>query len=226
MKKYIPILFLLLVTSSVSYTQETMPKHEIGFFVGVFPIIEIATGMLEPNHIGEEKMGQFYHIRKDSNFEKMYHLGSYTFSYNYHFNSKHSIGGSASWVGKHVDIYWVYPAWGFWGSGRPAITVEGSGWIHYFTLQGNYRRTYYRTDHISLFFGVNVGATLCLRSKEILPEEEITFLLGSISNARYIFGPAFHITAFGVETGTKHVFNMELGIGTQGSLKIGYKYRF
>jgi hypothetical protein len=203
-------------------------KHEFGFSVGAFPLIGGHSGFLNPKPVGGQKPGHTYHIRDGRNFEKMYHFGSYNLKYNYHFNRKHSIGMSFSWVGKHVDIYWHYPATGggLFTPNRPAITVEGSGWVHYFTFQGNYRFTYYRKDNVSLFFGVNYGATLYLRDKEILPEKEVTFLLGSVSNARQISAPAFHLTALGIEVGEKNVFNMELGVGTQGILQIGFKHRF
>ena len=199
------------------------PKHEIGFSVGAFPII----GFLNPDgslpgviHLG----GHTYYEEWGNDYEKMYCLGSYTLNYNYHFNSKHSIGISLSWVGQHIDTYWIYTPSLF---ANNADTVDGSGWKHYFTLQGNYRYTYYHKSKISLYWSIHGGITLCIRDKDILPKETIHGLVGSINNDRYYFSPpALQLNAFGLEIGEKYVFNMELGIGTQGLAKIGFKYKF
>ncbi|MCL2027950.1 MAG: hypothetical protein FWG79_05620 [Bacteroidales bacterium] len=218
-KKYIPILLLLLVTSSVSYTQETMPKHEVGFSMGVFPLV----GFLSPpNDGGPINFGDYglahtsHYKREDGRYEKTYHFGSYALNYNYHFNRKHSIGTSLSWVGRHVDKYdWIMDD-----------TINGRGWKHYFSLHFNYRYTYYRKNNTSLYFGYHHGIVLCVRDKNILYKNTHHFLFGTISNDQYYLNPAMHITAFGIDVGTKHIFNMELGIGTQGILKTGYKYKF
>lgn len=199
------------------------PKHEIGFSVGAFPIIGIInssnTGL---SSIEDDHIGHVYHIKREDNYEKMYHLGSYTFNYNYHFSSKNSTGVSLSWVGKHIDTYWEYSESWF----NRADTINGSGWKHFFTLQGNYRNTYYRQNNISLYFGIYYGITLCIRDKDILHNETFYWLMGSESNARYYVSPAMHLNFFGLETGEKYVFNLELGLGTQGIVKIGFKYKF
>lgn len=38
--------------------------------------------------------------------------------------------------------------------------------------------------------------------------------------------PAFHITFLGLQLGKKNAFNIELGYGTQGEIKLGYNYYF
>ena len=120
-----------------------------------------------------------------------------------------------------------YYEWGgLFGGSHPIDTIDGSGWKHYFTLQGNYRYTYYRKNNVSLYFGIHYGAVLCIRDKDILPKETLHLFMTTISNDRYYLNPAFHLTALGIDIGTKHIFNMELGIGTQGILKIGYKYKY
>jgi len=160
-------------------------------------------------------------------YENMYHFGSYTFNYNYHLKFKHSIGISLSWVGIHVNKYRIYQKTSLWnGAVLRSDTIDGSGWKHYFTLQGNYRNTYYHKNKISLYWGIHWGITLCTRDRDILPKETLHFLVGSTSNDRYYFTTGMHISAFGIEIGKKHVFNMELGIGTQGFVKAGYRYKF
>jgi len=234
MKRLVTFFAITIITLSLHAQTEQIPeekksfnKHEIGFSVGAFPIV----GLIVPVNEGwgsiDDRMGHTYNIKSDDNYEKMYHLGSYTFNYNYHFNSKRSIGGSLSWVGKHIDTYWEYPSTSFFGSWSNADTINGSGWKHYFTLQGNYRNTYYRkNDIIAFYWGINYGITLCIRNKDILPKETIDFLVGTESNVRTYFAPAMHLNLFGIEIGKEYVLNLELGIGTQGLIKIGYKYKF
>jgi hypothetical protein len=74
--------------------------------------------------------------------------------------------------------------------------------------------------------GIHLGITLCIRDEDILPKKTIYHLIGSTSNERYYFSPAMHLNAFGVEIGEKYVINMELGLGTQGLIKTGLKYKF
>ena len=218
----------MLIAQETNAIEQKFSKHEIGFTMGAFPVI----GILSPPKTNaiipfEDPVWHIYNNRKpNGNYEKMYHLGSFSLNYNYHFNTKQSIGVSLSWVGIHVDTYWIYYDWSFTGGGHPIDTVNGSGWKHYFTLQGNYRNTYYRKNKISFYWGVHAGITLCVRDRDILPKEFIYGFMGNVSNVKYYFTPALHLNAFGIEMGEKNVFNMELGIGTQGIAKIGYKYKF
>jgi hypothetical protein len=216
----IPVIEIM--AQEVTTSGQPVNKHEIGISVGVFPII----GLIIPPNDGfssyDDRMGHSYYTKRGENYENMYHIGSYTFNYNYHINSKHSVGGSISWVGKHIETYWIYPK----GSYNIADTVSGSGWKHYITMQVNYRYTYYRKSNISLYFGVHFGMTLCVRDKKILPKETIDWLAGSVSNVRSYFCPALQLNGIGIEIGDKNVFNMEIGIGTQGILKAGYKHKF
>jgi hypothetical protein len=129
---------------------------------------------------------------------------------------KHSLGFSFSWIGKHIDTYRMYYK----------DTVDGKGWKHYFTLQMNYRYTYYSKNKISLYFSIHSGITLCMRDKDILPKETIHHFLGSTSNVTQYFAPAAHFNAFGIAIGEKYIFYMELGFGTQGIFKTGFKYKY
>ena len=202
-----------------SNTIVPMQKHEIGFSVGAFPLV----GFLSPPNdksvvnFGDYMFAHSSYIKKDNgSYEKMYHFGSYSLNYNYHFNSINSIGTSLSWVGRHIERY-------EWTKGD---TINGSGWLHYLTLQLNYRCTYYRKNVISLYFGIHCGIVLCARDKDILYKETQHQLLATTSNNPYYVNPAFHFNAFGIDIGTKHILNTEIGIGTQGIFKIGYKYKF
>jgi len=178
-------------------------KHEIGFSVGAFPLIGLegyGAGFIFYPHIFKHT----YHIEDINGYEKAYHLGSYTLKYSYHFKPKHSFGGSVSWVGRHVDKYRIY---------TNAI-VDGSGWIHYFTVQGNYRYTYYQNNKISLFCEIYSGLTLYITDDVFLPKSKYEIL------------PALHLNIFGMDLGGKYKFLLELGIGTQGLFTTGFSYKF
>ena len=241
MRKNIAFLGCLFILGSLYGQVEEIkshPKHEVGFSVGAFPLVGFLSppkdeGLLNFGDYGFEYSS--YEKYEDGGYEKMYHLGSFALNYNYHFNRKHSLGASLSWVGRHIEINRTYYessifGGGFLGGGSdgryPVDTVNGIGWKHYFTLQGNYRYTYYRKNNISLYFGIHYGAVLCVRDKKILPKETIHHLFGYERNDRYYLNPAFHLNAFGIDIGRKNMFNMELGIGTQGIIKVGYKYKF
>jgi len=228
MKKIILATAFFITVNSFCFSQEMetenkiiIPKHEIGFSVGAFPIIA-----LDPPKdrfmFGEYMYGHTSFIKwnnrwGDENYKKRYHYGSYAMNYNYNFNSKRSAGVSLAWMGMHIDRYsWI----------SIYDTINGSGWNHYFTLMGNYRRTYYRKNNISLYWGIYSGIKLCVRDKDILYKETYNFLLSSISNDRYFSELTLHLNAFGIDIGTKHILNMELGIGSLGILRAGYKYRF
>ncbi|MCL2038875.1 MAG: hypothetical protein FWG85_00420 [Bacteroidetes bacterium] len=204
-----------------------IPKHEIGFAVGTFPLI--ALDHPKDRFLFADYAPGFisYNNYEDIGDEKMWHLGSYALNYNYHFNSKKSIGASLSWMGMHIDRYHIYyGGWSLFGGGsRPVDTVDGSGWNHYFALMGNYRRTYYRKNKVSLYWGIHFGASLCVRDKEILPKQTIHSFLSTTRNDEYFFDVAIHLNAFGIDIGEKHIFNMELGIGRLGIFRAGYKYR-
>jgi len=200
-----------------------MPKHEFGFSVGAFPIIDPTPPAEKDNFLAMLPKYGFEHksYRKyeDGSYEKMYHFGSYAINYNYNFNPKRSIGASLSWMGRHIEKYdWI----GY-------DTINGCGWIHNFTLLCNYRYTYYRKNKVSLYWGFYTGVTFCVRDKDILYKEthKSSGLFTSVkSNDRYFLDGALHINFFGINIGTKHILNMELGYGPLGLVRAGYKYKF
>jgi len=211
-------------------------KHEIGFSIGAFPTIGAVNTPDKGYIFDDEPFKQTYLIeRSDGQYIKMYHFGSYTFNYNYHVNLKHSIGASLSWVGKHVDKYWIYnkpsgstfSGMSFFSSDYgPPDTVNGSGWKHFFTLQINYRKTYFHRNKTSLYWGIHYGVTFGVRDKDILPKKTHHFFLGSESNIRHYWAVAMQLTPFGIELGEKYVYYFELGVGTQGLIKTGFRYKF
>ena len=202
------------------------PKCEVGFSGGIFPIV----GIISPDGIfGADPGWHTYYIgnTREGNYEKMYCFGSYTFNFNYHFSSKNSLGVSLSWIGRYIDKYWIYALnYDIWRQMvTSADTVKGKGWKHHFPLQVNYRHTYYRKNKISLYFGISGGITFCIRDKNILPKETIQGFISRISNVRTYLSPAMQFSAFGLEIWEKYVCNLELGFGTLGLFKAGFKYK-
>jgi hypothetical protein len=99
------------LTANSLEKEQIFHKHEIGFSVGVFPTIG---AFVSPDEfvlpVGDDPIfSHTEHIeRADGMYKNMYHFGSYTVNYHYHINPKHSLGASFSWVGKHIDKYWIY----------------------------------------------------------------------------------------------------------------------
>jgi hypothetical protein len=196
------------------------PKHEIGFSWGAISPIGIVT--LDDN-VTIPFPCFSRNDRQAESHENVYHLGSFSLNYNYHFKPKHSAGVSLSWLGKHVDVYWLYPHYSFsFPSAERRLedydTIDSKGWHHYFILMGNYRYTYYRKNIITLYFAVHAGATLCVINEKVS-------IYHIKDREKYVWLPAFQLTALGIDIGRKNVFNLELGVGTQGVIKLGYKFK-
>jgi len=238
MKKIFLAIAIFITVNNFCFSQEIetenkipIPKHEIGFTVGAFPLVGPEppagrSGFL--SFFPEYGFEHYSHSEgnQDGSYEKMYHLGSFAMHYNCHLDSKRTVGISLSWVGRHIEKYdWYY--WGAYSYDRDI--VDGSGWKHNFTLQGSYRYIYKRKNNISFYNGIYFGATFCVRDKDILFKRKHSkpgLLSGSEVPDRYYFDWAAHITFWGIDIGTKHILNMELGIGTLGILRAGYKYKF
>lgn len=145
---------------------------------------------------------------REDEYYSMQHYGCLTFNYQYHFTQKHSIGFTASWLGRYISNYTMKPHTG--------EIVNAKGWDNIFTLCINYRFTYYTKDAISLYTGIHLGAGIGFIERKLLFEAE-----GSV----YMM-PGIQITGFGIEAGKTHAFMTELGFGSQGLIKMGYRYKF
>ena len=215
MKKFVIILAFVFVLGSISAQDSEIkshPKNEIGFSVGVFPVVGYGEYALllffEPQQVLKHR---YSNETPPGQHDKGHHFGSYTLNYNYHFNSRRSMGISTSWLGWYIDEYRI--------SYNKNDTVDIRGWMNFFTFQVNYRQTYYHNNKISLYWGIHGGVTLCIIDDVILSDENRFY-------DKYEFFPAIQLNAFGIEFGEKYVFHLELGIGTQGLLKTGFRYKF
>lgn len=213
-----------------SIFEKDFSKHEIGISWGAFPTsgiffgIDFATswGLLSnfdriptlgprypffahqdswewDAYRNENKVREYYHMK---------HYGSLTFNYQYYFTKKHSIGFTASWLGRHISSYTMKPT--------TSEIINAKGWDNIFSLCINYRFTYYSKEAVSLYTGVHLGFGMGFIERKLLFESESSF---------YAL-PALQITGFGIEAGKKHAFIAELGFGCQGLMKIGYRYKF
>ena len=161
-----------------------------------------------------------YFDRYDIHYS-MHHFGTLTFNYQYHFTSKHSIGFTFSWLGRHIQSYLKDISYGTMpGIRNDNILINSTGWEHDFTLCANYRFTYYNKNALSLYTGIHVGVGLgFIERKLLLPAE---YNLGFNSYAFL----GMQLTALGIEVGKTHAFISELGFGVQGIIKVGYRYKF
>ncbi|MDR3046295.1 MAG: hypothetical protein LBU51_01620 [Bacteroidales bacterium] len=123
------------------------------------------------------------------------------FSYYYNFNAKHSLGCLFSIVPFYGGNAWLQDNAGCW-----------------FAPELSYRFTYYRSTVCSFYLAVSVGAQLGFTS---------ALEHGNINANGFIFAPVgYQLDLFGIKIGKIHSTIIELGYGTQGIIKIGYKYNF
>ncbi|MDR3047405.1 MAG: hypothetical protein LBU51_07320 [Bacteroidales bacterium] len=165
MKKIFLSIIVLLLTANI-FAQEInssppkaeMLKHEVGGSIGAFPIIIIYPTI----------------------------SSSFNFSYFYHFNNRHAIGGSISF--------------------NPFTLGEKYGYG--FSAELNYRFSFFRTELFYLYLSISAG-----------------FQFGLIHNSNWGF-IAFQFMPIGINIGKEHSAFAEIGYGSQGIVKMGYRYRF
>ncbi len=234
--KLISIVLLLMPIFGTAQTtgektdKQEFSKHEIGISWGAFPTSGVWTGIyfgtswgLFSNFDRQPSLGPRYPFfaHQDSwewdayrngdkirEYYKMQHYGCLTLNYQYHFTKKHSIGFTASWLGRYISNYTMKPTTG--------ELVDAKGWDNIFTLCINYRFTYYSKDAVSLYTGIHLGFGMGFIERKLLFKSESSF---------YAM-PGIQVTGFGIEAGKTHAFVSELGLGCQGLLKIGYRYKF
>jgi hypothetical protein len=231
--------------------KQEFPKHEIGISWGAFPTSGILVGVhfdmpgsemtngrysmfggftfpwfahrdnreWKSPYITDEESGTSYRLDE---YYKMQHYGTLTFNYQYHFTQKHSMGITATWLGRSISNFTTPPDYAGEGS-NPYFTItpsnkviDAKGWDNTFSLCINYRFTYYNKEAISLYTGLHFGFAVKLIEKELLLATE----------KNNYWTTALQITGFGIEAGKTHAFVTELGFGAQGLIKIGYRYKF
>lgn len=220
-----------------SIFEKDFSKHEIGISWGAFPTSGVLIGVdfwmpastmvngrysilggftypwflhcdnyqWEGPYIVDEENGVSY---RENEFYKMLHVGAFTFNYQYHFNKKHSLGVTTSWLGRYISNYTTKP--------DTDEIINSNGWDNTFSICLNYRFTYYSKGIISMYTSIYFGVAIKQIEKKLLfASEKGTYWI-----------TALQITGFGIEAGKKHAFIAELGFGCQGLVKIGYRYKF
>jgi hypothetical protein len=223
------ISIILLLAPVLNKAQTTVEKadkqefanHEIGLSWGAFPTLGVWYGVAfwmdgdinrYPYWHWETRHPLFSHNHRDENgFYTMQHYGALAFNYQYHFSKRHSMGFNTTWLGRHISNHAERR--------RPLVfdqLINAKGWEHTFALCANYRFTYYNRNAISLYTAIHLGLAVKLIARKLLFDSE---------KSSY-WAPVSQIIGFGIESGKTHVLVAELGIGAQGLVKIGYRYKF
>ena len=196
--------------SLVAQENDSLPdfkRHEIGISTGAFSLPSLFFVLSDVYPVPYEG----YVSEKDPFF--MYNIGSFSLSYRYHFTPHHSLGIVTTLLfSKIVDK----------NSDR-----NRSGVFTYWSLEPQYRITFHRRKNYSFYMNFSLGVTVRIASNEDIVKWD-TYTGGWLSNdyGRFIVLPSTHITLFGVSLGKDNAANIELGIGTQGFLNVGYSRRF
>lgn len=174
-----------------------LPKHEIVFSAGIFPLI----GVFYPSY----NFNPFLIHSCNRNSEETT-VGSFNLSYLFNFNKYHALGVNSTICFKRYSIY-----------EDQQIPVNSLN--TYWALQAQYCITFKRYNRCTLYCGISLGATFYFRDK-YWKEQPPSFVF---PEDQYIsVYPNFHLSALGVKFGHKNNGSVELGVGTQGILKIGY----
>lgn len=175
-----------------------IPKHEIGFSVGFFPILD----EWDParGHSRFAYHDQFRINKRDSIDSWL--IGAFTFNYNYNITHYHAVGVLTTLAFRHATII---------PTGQSSSTSLNAVWA----LQASYRITFKRYAVCSLYAGCSMGFTLYILDKQWQDALFVPHIL-----------PSGHITVLGISLGKRNNANIELGYGTQGSFRVGYSAKF
>ncbi|NLJ82462.1 MAG: hypothetical protein GX330_04985 [Bacteroidales bacterium] len=207
--------------------EQKFNKHEIGISWGAFPTSRVSYGIafwqpastyVNVRHPGllSNVYPYFAHTASrtwkgpngDDEYYTMQHYGALTINYQYHFTKKHSLGFATTWLGRYVTNYTA--------RAKFEETIDAKGWDNVFSFYSNYRFSYFSKENLSIYTGICIGLAVNVIQRKLL--------LSTEKNAYYVL--AFQATGFGIEAGKKHCYVGELGFGSQGVIKMGYKYKF
>jgi hypothetical protein len=208
-------LFCVAQENVLSDNQPSFPKHELGFSFGAFPLIGVSYHPdVQSNAYFEGLLPRFfigYHNNdvRDDLFEKSYLIGAFSLKYNYIVSSSHYFGATLTWSARHFYTNWI---------GIDKVPAR-TGWENYFVIQPNYKHSYCQHRNWSLYFSAHVGIIIYVQSRALMADHQ--------SGNVWVL-PAFHITPIGVmiNLDEKHALDVNLGMGTQGVLQVGYSYKF
>ena len=189
---------------------DTLPdfkRHEIGISTGAFSQPSFFFILSEAYPIYYEG----YKI-ENSNF-CMYNIGTFSMSYRYHFTKYQSLGiVSTLLFSKIVDNN---------------MDRNCSGFFTYWSLEPQYRITYKRFEHCSLYISWALGITVRIASNEhVAYWDDSSSDWFTMNYGNLYVAPSTHITLLGVSLGKDNRANFELGFGTQGLFNVGYSRRF
>jgi hypothetical protein len=143
-------------------------------------------------------------------------LGSLNLEYYYNFNKKHSIGAAFSVTSDCFNQHkWRSITNHYVGSENTYESEKGAA---FFSIQLGYRFTFFSKNNISLYSSVFSGLGIRVISFHNIYYDRI-----GLSEKYLLTG---HLTFLGMTIGKKNCVNIELGLGAQGILQIGYKYKF
>lgn len=191
-----------------------LPKHEIGFSSGIYPVI----GMWDPSRSGDKWLCHHERYKTDiGDTIDSWLIGAFTFNYYYNISRFHAIGLQSTVAFRHIttlptDNPYQEPY-------SPLIKTLKRKNLPYnslnafWALQASYRITFKRYPVCTLYAGVSLGFTLYLRDEQWKGEQPVIL-------------PSGHLTLLGISLGKRNNGNIELGYGTQGTLKMGYSIKF
>lgn len=201
-----------IINNSIQYHQLSA-KHEIGISIGIYPII----GVWDYSQNGDNWFSHHEQYKTDiGDTINSWLIGSFTLNYHYNITQLHAVGIQSTWAFRHIT---TSPTDNPYQSPTVPLIKATKRENHFYnslnifwSCQASYRISFKRFPTCSLYSVCSLGFILYLMDEQW---KDSPILL-----------PSGHLTLLGISLGKKNNGNIELGYGTQGTLKIGYSINF
>lgn len=222
MKRLIIILAAVLLASANLQAQDAdFPKHEFGVSAGVGSNSEIIGVFADLTELivsttvtaiitGGQYTGHY-------SYSDGRYLPTLAAEYYYHPKNWIGIGGFVSFNGVTKDMY---VNWKDQETGEKHKEKTGLAKRRNISIIPTVKFDWLRSRHLNLYSKVGAGATIMFQSQKDDAED------GTDYHDTDVIGN-FHVSALGLEAGSYHLrCYCELGVGEQGLVLAGLKYRF
>lgn len=197
-------------------------KHEVGFTIGAGASTEIFSGLSDMTEILMSAavtsvvtggMGTGYYSYGDESY-----IPTMSLEYYYHVNKIVGLGGYLAFNGMDRDMY---AEWNNNVTGKKSKEKTGSAKRRNFSIMPTAKFDWLRMKYFGLYSKAGVGLSIMYESQKDETVEGGT----DFSDTTLI--PNIHATLLGAEFGVPTIRGfLELGMGEQGILLAGLKYKF
>ncbi|MBQ7209701.1 MAG: hypothetical protein IJS05_02245 [Paludibacteraceae bacterium] len=229
MKKFYLILALVIVSASAKASDY---ENEVSISGGPFTPVTLATQYFSSRIIGATPLADLVSLENP----KFY--GSYQINYNHQMNDWFQLGAKVGWTFTGFDLYST--------DKDPQVVIAlgkrkellGQSATHIITAMISAQFTYFNTDMVELYSGIDLGAGVAVWNRKNMYSKPILNPLNNPdlnrlkemqekykdgTDLRWI--PAANITLFGVTFGSRVYGLAEINVGLDALVKVGIGFR-